>query len=121
MFWTSRVNLAKERTRFTPLRDSGNPVSAGWDHVKEGHFDRPLSNSRSIFDKTPEEIGEILQSKQVVSATAKPTKTPGLFVRTVDVGEVIGRTALKHGGEETTKIRVFTDRAGNLVTAYPIP
>ena len=46
---TTRINLANGRTRFTPLRESGNPVSAGMHHVIDGHFNRSLSNSRSIF------------------------------------------------------------------------
>lgn len=45
----SRINIANGRTRFTPLRESGEPVSAGFEHVLEQHFERPLANGCSIF------------------------------------------------------------------------
>lgn len=38
----SRINIAKGITRFTPLRLNGNPVSAGWKHVVNGHFNSPI-------------------------------------------------------------------------------
>lgn len=44
----------------------------------------------------------------------------GQFVRTVDVGRAIGTTTLKDGGAPTSVIRVFTDKAGNLITAFPV-
>lgn len=86
----------------------------------DGHFNRPLGNSRSIFSVSPDELKIILQSKNAV-------KTPGIaipggqYVRTVNTGKVIGNTALKFGGNETTWIQIFTDKAGNLITVYPIP
>ena len=45
----------------------------------------------------------------------------GQYLRIVDTGQVVGNTALKFGGEETTWIEVITDKAGNLITTYPIP
>lgn len=45
----------------------------------------------------------------------------GQYVRTVDVGEIVGNTGLKFGGSETTWIKIYTDRAGNLITVYPVP
>ena len=44
----------------------------------------------------------------------------GQFVRTVDVGRVIGTTTLKDGGIPTSVIKVFTDKAGNLITTFPV-
>nr|WP_212964076.1 hypothetical protein [Brevibacillus reuszeri] len=117
----SRINLANGTSRFTPLRPTtGNPVSAGWEHVAKGHFNVPLSNSRSVFSRTQEEIKTILQRADVVKSPVTSIQG-GQYVRTVNVGEVIGNTALKFGGKETSWIQIFTDKAGNLITAYPVP
>ena len=45
----------------------------------------------------------------------------GQYVRIVDTGKIIGNSALKYGGKETTWIKIFTDKAGNLITTYPVP
>ena len=103
----------------TPLRKTGEPVSAGWKHVLDQHFDRPLAKSRSIFSITPEKLREILQSRSVVSSSVHEIED-GIFKREVDVSTIIGNRALKYGGGETTRMTVFTDRAGNLITAFPI-
>ncbi|WP_155973372.1 hypothetical protein [Paenibacillus sp. Leaf72] len=117
----SRINVAAGRTRFTPLRPkTGEPVSAGWDHVVEGHFNVPLANSRSVFSLSPNEVKTILQSPTVVKSPV--TAIPGgQYVRVVNVGKVVGHTALKFGGKETTWIKIFTDKAGNLISTYPVP
>jgi len=39
-----------------------------------------------------------------------------MFVRNADARQIIGNTALKFGGNETS----FTDKAGNIITAFPI-
>ena len=117
----SRINIANGQTRFTPIRPTtGKPVSAGFNHILNGHFNRPLGNSRSIFSISPDELKVILQSKHVVQSQVKIIPG-GQYVRTVDTGKVIGNTALKFGGDETTWIQIFTDKAGNLITAYPVP
>ncbi|MBA4495507.1 RHS repeat-associated core domain-containing protein [Paenactinomyces guangxiensis] len=117
----SRINIANGRTRFTPVRPStGEPVSAGWEHVLKGHFNRPLSNSRSIFSISPDKLKSILQRPDVVKSPVTAIEG-GQYVRTVNVGEVIGNTALKYGGKETTHITIMTDKAGNLITTYPVP
>jgi hypothetical protein len=115
----SRINIANGRTRTTPLRDNGNPVSAGFNHVLDGHFNVNISNSRSVFTISPDELKGILQSKSVVHSpvTALPN---GQFVRTVDVGRTIGTTTIKDGGVPTSIIKIFTDKAGNLITAFPV-
>jgi hypothetical protein len=115
----SRINIANGRTATTPLRDNGNPVSAGFDHVLEGHFDVPISNSRSVFSVTPDELKSILQSEKVLTSSVTALGD-GQFVRTVDVGRVIGTTSLKEGGAATSILKVFTDRAGNLITTFPV-
>ena len=116
----SRINVANGRTLFTPLRKSGYPVSAGFRHVVHGHFNRPLANSRSIFSISPDRLKSILQRPDVVRSPVN-TLPGGKYVRVVNVGEVIGRTALKHGGVETSWIRIYTDSWGNLITVYPVP
>ncbi|MBO0473436.1 hypothetical protein JZO86_06935 [Enterococcus ureasiticus] len=116
----TRINAANGQTRFTPLRKSGEPVSAGFDHVFEGHFDRPLANSRSIFYTSSENLKQILKSPNVVKSPV--IEIPGgQYKRIVDTGEIIGNTALKHGGKPTSWIEIYTDKAGNLITTYPIP
>lgn len=45
----------------------------------------------------------------------------GQYIRVVDVGQIVGNTALKYGGGETTWIKIFTDKAGILITTYPVP
>ncbi|XKV51163.1 DUF637 domain-containing protein [Pseudomonas sp. nanlin1] len=115
----SRVNIANGRTETTPLRDNGNPVSAGFDHVIDGHFNREISNSRSVFTIAPDELKGILQSSSVVKSPVAALPD-GQFVRTVDVGRAIGTTTLKDGGAPTSVIKVFTDKAGNLITTFPV-
>lgn len=72
-----------------------------------------------MFTIAPDELKGILQSRSVVKSpvTALPD---GQFVRTVDVGRAIGTTTLEDGGAPTSVIRVFTDKAGNLITAFPV-
>jgi hypothetical protein len=43
----------------------------------------------------------------------------GQFRRVVDVGQVIGTSALRNGGGPTSVLEVYTDQAGNLITAFP--
>lgn len=71
-----------------------------------------------VFTISPNELKGVLQSSPVVKSpvTALPD---GQFVRTVDTGRVIGTTTLKDGGVPTSAIKVFTDKAGNLITAFP--
>lgn len=116
----SRINVAKGQTRFTPLRPStGKPVSDGFNHVIEGHFYKPVTNNRSIFTVTEDNLKTILQSKQVVSSPVTAIEG-GQYVRTVNVCYNIGVTTLKQGGVTTSFMQVITDKAGNLITAYPV-
>lgn len=117
----SRINVANGRTRFTPKRPStGKPVSAGFEHVYDGHFNRPLANSRSIFSITTDKLKQVLQSPNTVEVTVIDM-SGGQYKRIVDTGEVIGNTALKFGGKPTSWIEIITDRSGNLITTYPVP
>lgn len=72
-----------------------------------------------MFTITPNELKGILQSGSVVKSpvTALPG---GQFVRTVDTGRIIGTTTLKDGGLPTSVIKVFTDKAGNLISTFPV-
>ena len=115
----TRINIARGRTRTTPVRDNGKPVSAGFDHVLDGHFNRPVERSRSIFTVSPSDLKTILQNKRVVSSPIQAIQG-GQYVRIVDTGRVIGKTSLKEGGRDTRYIKIFTDRSGNLITTYPV-
>ena len=61
----------------------------------------------------------ILQSKPVVSSPAVGYPE-GYFVRVVDTGKNIGITSIREGGMPTSRIMIYTDRAGNLMTTYPV-
>ncbi len=115
----SRINVANGRTASTPLRSTGEPVSAGFNHVIDGHFDVPIAKNRSVFSIKPDELKVLLQDKKVVSSPV--VEIPGgQYTRTVDTGKIIGTTSLKEGGQPTTFIKVFTDSKGNLITTYPV-
>jgi hypothetical protein len=97
-----------------------NTSNEGMKHVTDGHFNRPLANSRSVFSINEDELIDILHRPDIVKSAVRDLGE-GQYVRTVDVGQVVGNTALKYGGVETTWIRIFTDSKGNLLTVFPIP
>lgn len=116
----SRVNVANGRARTTPLRTFTNqPVSAGFQHVVDGHFNKPISANRSIFSISEDELKTLLQRERVVKAPVTAI-AGGQYVRTLDFLKTIGTTSLKEGGKLTSWIKVFTDKAGNLITTYPV-
>ena len=93
-------------------------MSAGWQHVVEGHFNRAVANNRSVFSVAPSELRSVLQSPQVVRSPVSALGD-GQFLITVDVGRTIGTSSLNNGGGATSVLKVFTDEAGNLITAFP--
>ena len=93
-------------------------MSAGWEHVKSGHFNRELASNRSVFTLPEEQVKDILQSDKVVQSPVTAMGN-GIYKRTADTGVVLGKTKLNDGGNPTTFIDVFTDEAGNLLTTYP--
>jgi hypothetical protein len=123
----TRINLANGPTRFTPVRASGEPVSAGFEHVLQGHFGRAAGNNRSVFSVSPDQLRNVLQSGHVISApvTTVPMHSGTAYVRTVDVtavlapGQSLGVSSLNRGGGLTNVLRVFTDEGGNLISAFP--
>lgn len=115
----SRVNVANGTTRFTPLRKSGEPVSAGFEHVLGQHFNRPNLGSRSVFTITPDDLKGVLNSKTVVQSPVTAIEG-GQYVRTVDVGRTMGKVGESRGGGDTNWLQVITDKAGNLITTYPV-
>ncbi len=117
----NRINVANGETRFTPLTKAGNRWKAGFEHVLQEHFLKP--NSKSKFTITPVELKALLQSPEVVNSPAiqHGTGTATHYVRNVNVGRMIGTTKSGHGGCETPWLRVFTDTAGNLLTAFTVP
>ena len=117
---TSRINIANGVTRFTPLRASGHPVSAGWSHVVRRHFYREIGGSTSVFTASEAEVKAILQSKTVVNSPVR-SLGGGQYAREVNTGQIIGRVGTKYGGGQTSSIQVITDFKGNLITTYPIP
>lgn len=61
----------------------------------------------------------ILQSDKAISSPVTALGD-GQFVRTVDIGRVIGTTTLQEGGAATSVLKIFTDKAGNLITTFPV-
>jgi len=116
-----QINVANGRTRFTPLRQNGNPVSAGFDHVTSRHFNG--ANSSSQFTTSQSELKSVLQSRTVTQApvTQVCKGAQAQFVRNVDVGKTVGRTRVADGAAQTSRLRVHVDEAGNLITAFPVP
>ena len=90
------------------------------DHVIHGHFNRELGNSRSVFSISVDKLKEILQRKETI-ASPVVDMGGGQYRRIVNTGEIVGNTALKFGGKETTWIEIITDVKGNLITTYPVP
>lgn len=108
----SRINLAEGPTRFSPSKN------AGMKHVRDRHFN-PSKNSGQ-FTISESELKNILQSESVIKTTVKELKSGG-FERVVDTGKVVGTVKPSLGGQPTTWIKVITDKAGNIITTYPIP
>lgn len=80
----TRINLADDRTRTTPLlRESGHQVSAGWKHPVEGHYNKQVAPNRSVFTIPQRDLRAILQSDVVVKSPVTRV-SGGQFVRTVD-------------------------------------
>lgn len=117
----SRINIANGRTATTPIREStGEQASAGFKHVLEGHFDiNKLSNSRTIFTIKPDELKFILQSSTVVKSPVTMV-SEGYYSRTVDLGKNIGVAQVNGVKVPVFAIKVITDRAGNLITTFPL-
>lgn len=86
----------------------------------DGHFNRPLANSRSIFNKSEKEIQNLIIQKSVIQTKVIKVE-PGIYKRTADLGIIIGNEALKFGGKETSWVEIFTHVQGNIITTYPVP
>jgi RHS repeat-associated protein len=119
----SRINLAEGSTRFTPSKATpsggiGAPVKAGMEHVRAGHVGGPRGNSQFLV-----EPGAVLGKPQVVGAPPRPLPLgDGVsYVRQVELGTAIGRTRGAEGTRLTNALRIQTDAAGNVITAYSIP
>lgn len=108
----SRVNLAENPTRFSPSN------KAGMKHVRDRHYN-PSKNAGQ-FTIPESDLRNILQSKQVVNTPVKQLESGG-FERIVNIGKNIGTVKPSLGGKATTWIKVITDKAGNIITTYPIP
>jgi filamentous hemagglutinin len=117
----SRINIANGQTRFTPLRDNGNQVAAGLDHVVARHFQG--KNTQSRFSISVNNLKELLRRRDIVQSPISITGQGDQvqFVRTVNTGQVIGTVRLSDGGVNTTWLKIYTDRAGNLITTFPVP
>jgi RHS repeat-associated protein len=114
----TRINLAEGPSgRTTPLRENGNPVSAGMKHVREGHTG--FRNKQSQFLVAP---GKAIGRKSAVKAEPRPIRIgQGTgYVRQVEAPTAVGRTRLSEGGRLTNSTKIITDRAGNVITAYPV-
>lgn len=111
----SRINIANGPTRFS------SSENAGFNHILDRHFN-PNRNAGQ-FTISQDKLKDILSSKNTVNIPVK--EIPGnQFERIVDIGETAGiiKPSIPDvGGTPTNYIRVITDKAGNLITTYPIP
>ncbi|MBC1672305.1 hypothetical protein HB950_08250 [Listeria welshimeri] len=111
----SRINIAKGPTRFS------SSDSAGFKHVVDRHFN-PNRNAGQ-FTISQDKLISILSDKNIVNIPVKEI-SGNQFERIVDIGETAGTvkpSLPKVGGQTTNYIRIITDKAGNLITTYPIP
>ncbi|PZL72999.1 hypothetical protein CI088_09600, partial [Enterococcus plantarum] len=111
----SRINVANGPTRFS------SSENAGFNHVLDRHFN-PNRNAGQ-FTISQDKLKNILSNKNTVNIPVK--EIPGnQFERIIDIGEPAGTikpSIPDIGGTSTNYIRIITDKAGNLITTYPIP
>ncbi|MBQ8260755.1 MAG: hypothetical protein IJZ00_00535, partial [Lachnospiraceae bacterium] len=115
-FDTTRINIAKGPTRFSPSRN------AGLQHVIDRHFS-PGRNAGQ-FTISTDDLVNILGRRDVINTPGVPSTTSGQYIRIVDVGEIVGTIKPSIpgiGGQSTTWITIITDIRGNLITTYPCP
>jgi UDP-N-acetylenolpyruvoylglucosamine reductase len=96
-------------------------VAAGLKHVISGHFGG--SNTQSQFTISVNQLKNLIQRKNIIGSpvTVIGSGNQQMFVRTVNTNTVIGTVRQADGGGTTTWIKIFTDRAGNLITTFPVP
>jgi len=75
-------------------------------------------DNKSAFLISKDELKAVLQSPLVVNTPAYQSVTSGNYIRTVDMGRVVGVDA-KSGGRSTNFLTVITDSSGNLVNTFP--
>ncbi|EAV9821378.1 hypothetical protein FFC86_13770 [Listeria monocytogenes] len=111
----SRINIANGPTRFS------SSDNAGFNHIVDRHFN-PNRNAGQ-FTISQDKLKNILSSKETVEIEVK--EIPGnQFERIINISETAGTikpSIPENGGKPTNYIRILTDKAGNLITAYPIP
>lgn len=118
----NRINVTEGRTRFTPIRPStGQPVAAGMEHVRSRHYGG--TNNQSQFTIPENQLRGILQDRPTIQSPVTSTGVGAeqMFVRTVNMGQVVGTTRVADSANPTTWIRIYTDPAGNLITTFPVP
>ncbi|MBC2250274.1 hypothetical protein HCB49_09770 [Listeria sp. FSL L7-0123] len=79
-----------------------------------------MSRYKGQFTIPESDLKNILQSKQVVNTPVKQIES-GDFERVIDIGKNLGTVKPSLGGQTTTWIKVITDKAGNIITTYPVP
>lgn len=115
-FDTTRINIAKGPTRFSPSKN------AGLQHVINRHFS-PGRNAGQ-FTISVDKLKSILKRKDIINTLGVPSTTSGQYTRIVNVGEVVGiikPSIPKVGGKPTKWLTIITDVKGNLITTYPCP
>jgi hypothetical protein len=112
----SRINIANGTTQYS-LSDN-----AGLQHVIDDHFTPGVNAGQ--FSITVDELKGILGRTDVIQSPVSVLEGSGQYTRTVNVGTVIGTVKPSIpvvGGTQTTWMQIITDRAGNLVTCFPVP
>ncbi len=111
----SRINIANGPTRVSPSQN------AGFNHVVARHFNSGVNAGQ--FTISQADLKDILQKPSTINAPVTYDSISGNYSRTIDVGYTIGTvkpSIPKVGGNPTSRIKIYTDSLGNLVTAFPM-
>jgi RHS repeat-associated protein len=95
-----------------------NISNKGFKHVTDRHMNPSKAASKSQFTLSQSKVRELLSAKSTIQAPARALDT-GNFSRTITTNGKVGNLAGKFGGGATNTFSVVTDRAGNLLSAFP--
>ena len=114
------ASAAEEAASVDPIpgrvQSRTNLKNEGWEHIVYRHFNTKKNSSQFTIDQ--QELRSLLQDKSVVNSQISKVTTHGTFVRSVDVGKIIGTDKFSNYAPTST-LTVITDNLGNLLTAHP--
>jgi filamentous hemagglutinin len=111
------VGVGVVASRVNVRTGDANVTGSGLEYAWKKHGGA-WGDNKSAFMISKDELKVVLQSPLVVNSPAYQSVTSGNYIRTVDMGRVVGVDA-KSGGRATTFLTVITDSQGNLVNTFP--